>query len=63
MLSDAILAVKEESIFDLAAEVIKTDDEVDRFGFYIIRQLKIAIQNEHMLKEMGFGNSRNCLRL
>jgi len=34
---------------------------VDRFGFYIIRQLKIAIQNEHMLKEMGFSNSRDCL--
>ncbi len=60
MLSDAILAIK-ESNFDLANEVIKTDDEVDRFGFYIIRQLKIAIQNEHMLKEMGFSNSRDCL--
>ena len=60
MLSDAILAVK-ESNFDLANEVIKTDDEVDRFGFYIIRQLNIAIQNEHMLKEMGFSNSRDCL--
>ena len=46
---------------DLAEEVINTDDEVDRFGFYIIRQLKIAIQNEHMLKEMGFRNPRNCL--
>ena len=45
----------------MAQEVINTDDEVDRFGFYIIRQLKIAIQNEHMLKEMGFRNARNCL--
>lgn len=60
MLSDAILSVKEEN-FDLAQEVINTDDEVDRFGFYIIRQLKIAIQNEHMLNEMGFENARNCL--
>jgi phosphate uptake regulator len=41
--------------------VINADDEVDRFGFYIIRQLKIAIQNEHMLEEMGFSNARNCL--
>ena len=57
---DAILAVKENNL-DLAQEVINTDDEVDRFGFYIIRQLKIAIQNEHMLKEMGFRNPRNCL--
>ena len=60
MSSDEILAVKENNL-ELAQEVINTDDEVDRFGFYIIRQLKIAIQNEHMLKEMGFRNARNCL--
>ena len=60
MLSDALLAIK-ESNFELAKEVINTDDEVDRFGFYIIRQLKIAIQNDHMLKEMGFKNLRDCL--
>jgi phosphate uptake regulator len=34
---------------------------VDRFGFYITRQLAIAIENEHMLKEMGFDNTRDCL--
>ncbi len=60
MSNDAILAVKENNL-ELAQEVINTDDEVDRFGFYIIRQLKIAIQNEHMLKEMGLRNARNCL--
>jgi len=60
MSTDALLAIKENNL-DLAQEVINTDDEVDRFGFYIIRQLKIAIQNEHMLKEMGFRNARNCL--
>ena len=57
---DALLAARENNQ-ELAREVINTDDEVDRFGFYIIRQLKIAIQNEHMLKEMGFRNARNCL--
>ena len=60
MCNDAILAVGENNP-DLAREVISTDDEVDRFGFYIIRQLKIAIQNEHILKEIGFRNARNCL--
>lgn len=60
MLKDALLAVKEGNE-DLAREVIDSDDEVDRFGFYIIRQLKIAIQNEHMLKDMGFENARQCL--
>jgi len=60
MLRDALLAVKEGNI-ELAKEVIDSDDEVDRFGFYIIRQLKIAIQNEYMLKDMGFANARQCL--
>lgn len=60
MLTDVMLAVGEGNC-DLAREVINTDDEVDRFGFYIIRQLKIAIQNEYMLKEMGFKNARSCL--
>jgi len=60
MSNDSLLAVKENNL-ELAQEVINTDDEVDKFGFYIIRQLKIAIQNEHMLKEMGFRNARNCL--
>ena len=60
MLNDALLAQREAN-FDVAKEVINSDDEVDRFGFYMIRQLKIAIQNEHMLKEMGFNNQRSCL--
>ncbi|MFN3653947.1 MAG: PhoU domain-containing protein [Candidatus Nitrosotenuis sp.] len=60
MLRDSLLAVREGNL-DLAREVIDSDDEVDRFGFYIIRQLKIAIQNEFMLKEMGFTNPRQCL--
>ncbi|MGI0088735.1 MAG: PhoU domain-containing protein [Nitrosopumilaceae archaeon] len=60
MQNDALLAL-EEANFELAKEVIDSDDEVDRFSFYIIRQLKIAIQNEHMLKDMGFENARSCL--
>jgi phosphate uptake regulator len=60
MLRDSLLAVKEANL-DLAKEVIDSDDEVDRFGFYIIRQLKIAISNEYMLKDMGFTNARQCL--
>jgi phosphate uptake regulator len=60
MQDDALLAIKEGDE-DLAKEVINSDDDVDRFGFYITRQLAIAIENEHMLKEMGFENSRDCL--
>ncbi|MDE1861376.1 MAG: phosphate uptake regulator PhoU [Thaumarchaeota archaeon] len=60
MQNDALLALGEAN-YDLAKEVIASDDEVDRFSFYIVRQLKIAIQNEHMLKEMGIEFSHHCL--
>tara|TARA_B100000029_G_scaffold330034_1_gene322306 strand:- start:7367 stop:8410 length:1044 start_codon:yes stop_codon:yes gene_type:complete len=60
MQDDVLLALKEGNV-ELAQQVIHSDDDVDRFGFYIIRQLTIGIENEHMLKEMGFTNSRDCL--
>ena len=60
MQEDVLIAVKEGNV-ELAEQVIKSDDDVDRFGFYIIRQLTIAIENEHMLEEMGFSNARDCL--
>ena len=60
MLSDAILALREEN-YELAEEVISTDDEVDRFGFHIIRQLEIIIQNENIRQEIGLHDIRDCL--
>jgi phosphate uptake regulator len=60
MQNDALLAIKEGNV-ELAKEVIDSDDDVDRFGFYIIRQLTIAIENAFMLEEMGFRSSRECL--
>ncbi len=57
---DALLAVQENNR-ELAAEVTNMDDEIDRFGFYIIRQLKLAIQNDHVLREIGFKSARSCL--
>ncbi len=53
MSSDAILAVKENNL-ELAQEVINTDDEVDRFGFYIIRQLKSSNTKWTYAKRNGF---------
>jgi len=60
MQNDALLALSENNK-ELAQEVLNSDDDVDRFSFYIIRQLTIAIENSHMLEEMGFANARDCM--
>lgn len=60
MHTDVMLSLKENNI-ELAKEVLKSDDEVDRFSFYIVRQLNIAIKNEHLLNEIGLQDSRSCL--
>ncbi|MGF3522864.1 MAG: PhoU domain-containing protein, partial [Candidatus Bathyarchaeia archaeon] len=44
-----------------AKAVIETDREVNRFGLYIIRLLKMAISNPRIIKEVGLDNPRNCL--
>ena len=60
MHKDAMISLRELN-YELAEEVIKTDDEVDRFSFYIIRQLKAAVGNERIIKELGLDNPRDCL--
>jgi len=60
MLADAVTAVSAHDV-DLAREVIGADDEVDRFGFYITRQLKLAVDDEGVLGDLGLGNAPNCL--
>jgi phosphate uptake regulator len=57
---DAINALKELNS-DLANGVIKSDDEVDRFSLYIMRNLVIAAQNERILREVGLKNPSDCL--
>jgi phosphate uptake regulator len=60
MHKDAITALKELD-HQQAREVITTDNEVDRFNLYIVRQLKTAIQNPRIIKEIGLQNARDCL--
>ena len=57
---DAILALTERS-HELAKEVIKSDDEVDRFSLYISRNLVMAMENGRMLREMRLENPADCL--
>lgn len=57
---DAITAVAERNP-EMAKEVIPTDDEVDRFSLYGIRQLKSAIQNPSTLDAVGLKDKRDCL--
>lgn len=57
---DAITALKELDHLQ-AKEVTNTDNEVDRFNLYIVRQLKTAIQNPRIIKEIGLQNARDCL--
>jgi phosphate uptake regulator len=60
MHKDAILSLKDLDK-QLARSVIDTDDEVDRFNLYVTRQLKTAIQNPRIIKEIGLANARDCL--
>lgn len=57
---DAIIALGEEQTH-LAREIVAMDDEVDRFNLYIIRLLKVAVADGHILKESGLKSPRECL--
>jgi len=60
MHKDALTALKEHDS-QLAKSVVETDDEVDRFNMYVIRQLKVAIMNPRIIKEIGLVTPRDCL--
>jgi len=45
----------------IAKEIIDQDDEVDRFSLYIIRLLKAAVTDGHILRESGLASPRQCL--
>jgi phosphate uptake regulator len=60
MHKDAVLALIELN-GDLANEVIKSDDEVDRFSLYVSRNLVMASQNGRILRDMGLKKASDCL--
>ncbi len=57
---DSMTALSEPN-HELAREVIKSDDEVDRFSLYVLRNLVMATQNGRVLREMGLKNPSDCL--
>jgi phosphate uptake regulator len=57
---DAITALGTEES-SLAREIVAMDDEVDRFNLYIVRLLKVAVTDGHVLKESGLKSPRECL--
>jgi phosphate uptake regulator len=60
MHKDAITALQTRD-HALAKDVITTDNEVDRFNLYVVRQLKTAIENPRIIREIGLANARDCL--
>lgn len=46
---------------ELAQEILKMDDEVDRFGFYIVRQLKTASQDRSIIPHIGLTTGRDII--
>lgn len=57
---DAIVALGMDEN-QLAREVVAMDDEVDRFNFYIIRLLTVAVTDEYILKGGDLKSPRECL--
>jgi phosphate uptake regulator len=60
MHKDALTALQGLDV-QLAKSVVATDDEVDRFNLYVVRQLKTAVQNPRIIRETGLKNARDCL--
>jgi phosphate uptake regulator len=60
MQQDAIQALAERDR-ELAKQVVKIDDEIDRFSLYIIRQLKWAVQHPIFISRIGLSSPVECL--
>ena len=60
MHKEAITALKKLD-YSTAKSVIETDREVNRFGLYIVRLLKLAVSNPRIVKEIGLSSQKDCL--
>src|SRR5260370_25448164 len=60
MLRDAVDSLKGRDPA-LAEEIIRRDEEVDRFYLFIIRQLTMAVLNRSLILEIGLADPRDWL--
>ncbi len=60
MHKEAITSLKKQD-YTVAKSVVETDREVNRFGLYIVRLLKLAVSNPRIVKEIGLNTPRDCL--
>lgn len=60
MHKEGINALKNRD-YTVAKSTIETDKEVNRFGLYIVRLLKLAVSNSRIVKEIGLTSPRDCL--
>ncbi|MFX1565175.1 MAG: PhoU domain-containing protein [Promethearchaeota archaeon] len=60
MQQDSLIALVEGDK-RLAAEVVQRDPEVDRFFFYIIRQLTAAVSRTDHIRKIGLKSPQTCL--
>ena len=60
MHGDIIYAIKKHDI-EMCKEIIRTDDDVDRFGLYIIRQLRFSLENDNSLELTNSVDKIYCL--
>lgn len=57
---EVIDALKNQDL-EYAQEIIKMDDEVDRFSLYMRRNLNLALQDVQVLYDSGLENPAECL--
>ncbi len=60
MLQDAVESLRSNDRA-LAEEVVKRDEEIDRFYLFIVRQLTMAVLNRSLIQEIGLADPRDCL--
>jgi len=44
-----------------AKAIIETDREVNRFGLYIVRLIKLAVSNPKIVKDIGLSSQKECI--